>query len=289
MSRWRTLAPGQISQVCLFDVSTRERTVVFETDEILLEAPNWRSTPDELVLNGDGRLWALPLDSAELRPIPGDVTDANNDHVLHPDGHRIFISTAAGDLVSLDLETGAAEPLTQSSKDGLHYFLHGISPDGTTATFVAKDPETAGYEVYARDVAEGRNRRLTTTGRHHDGAEPTPDGTRIVFNSEREARVPGHSQLYSMALDGSDVQRLTDDERVNWFPHPSPDGEHLVFLSYEPGVEGHPVDKPVQLRLWRPDGRHEVLHEMNGGQGTINVPSWSSDGRRFAFVEYPTR
>lgn len=288
MASWRQLTPGQTAQVCVYDVITGERRVVLETDELLVEAPNWRAEPDELVVNGDGRLWRVPLAAPALQAVPGEVSDANNDHVLHPDGRRVLVSTAAGELVALDLESGEAEQLTRSQEDGLHYFLHGITPDGTIATFVAKDPQTGGYEVFARDLAAGRNRRLTTTGRHHDGAEPTPDGERIVFNSEREASRPGHSQLYSMALDGSDVQRLTDDDRVNWFPHPSPDGQHLVYLSYEPGVEGHPADKRVQLKLWSDDGEHRVLHELNGGQGTINVPSWAGDSRRFAFVEYPT-
>jgi Tol biopolymer transport system component len=91
-----------------------------------------------------------------------------------------------------------------------------------------------------------------------------------------------------MRPDGSAVSRVTDDERVNWFPHPSPDGQHILYLSFPPGTVGHPADREVVLRLTGPDGRGgRDLRTLPGGQGTLNVNSWSPDSRRFAFVGYP--
>jgi Tol biopolymer transport system component len=93
-----------------------------------------------------------------------------------------------------------------------------------------------------------------------------------------------------MRRDGTGVEQLTFDERVNWFPHFSPDGRQVVYLSYPAGTLGHPPDKMVILRLMTPDG-HEArdLASFNGGQGTINVNSWAPDSRRFAYVSYPLR
>jgi hypothetical protein len=62
-----------------------------------------------------------------------------------------------------------------------------------------------------------------------------------------------------------------------------------VYLSFPPGTAGHPADLPVELRLVR-DSRWaepEVVVRLDGGQGTINVNSWSPDGKKFAYVDYP--
>src|SRR5690606_28817472 len=98
----------------------------------------------------------------------------------------------------------------------------------------------------------------------------------------------GHSQLFRMRIDGSGIEQLTHDDRVNWFPHPSPDGRELVYLSYAPGIVGHPANQRVELRALSEAGRRSrVRRPLLGGQGTVNVNCWSPDGRRFAYVESP--
>jgi TolB protein len=80
---------------------------------------------------------------------------------------------------------------------------------------------------------------------------------------------------------------MTSDEWEDWFPHPSPDGRWIVFLSFEKGTQGHPADKNVLLRrMDAKTGEIRVIQRLLGGQGTINVNSWSPDSKRFAFVRY---
>ena len=91
-----------------------------------------------------------------------------------------------------------------------------------------------------------------------------------------------------MRNDGRDQEQVTfDEEYADWFPHPSPDGKQLVCISYDREVKGHPANKDVCLRTMPIEGgKPQVLTTLFGGQGTINVPSWSPDSQEFAFVSY---
>src|SRR6202011_1401347 len=120
----------------------------------------------------------------------------------------------------------------------------------------------------------GEETRLTTAVGLDDGPEYSPDGKYIYFNSERT----GHMQIWRMRPDGSEQVQITDDEFNNWFPHISPDGKWMVLLSYGKDVKGHPENKDVTLRIMSlADKKISVLAKLFGGQGTINVPSWSPD------------
>src|SRR5256885_6691666 len=139
------------------------------------------------------------------------------------------------------------------------------------------------FDIYAIPAAGGEEKHLTTAKGLDDGPEYSPDGNYIYFNSERT----GHMQIWRMKPDGSEQEQVFSDELNNWFPHISPDGHWMVFLSYDPSVTGHPENKDVTLRLMSlADKKITVLAKLFGGQGTINVPSWSPDSKRLAFVSY---
>ena len=286
----RTLQPGQRSQLFTYDLATGTSTLVVESTSVLFEAPNWTVDGGALIVNGDGLLQRVPAGGGELEPIvvPG-LPLLNNDHVLGPDGASAYASGFDGHLHRVDLAARTSRRVSNDRGPAFIHFLHGVSPDGALLAYIGMDLLPDGgvrTNVYTVPTAGGPDRQLTDDAYPDDGCEFSPDGTWIYFNSERASTTPGHAQLFRMRLDGSGVEQLTDDERVNWFPHISPDGSRIVYLSFPPGTLGHPADLDVILRLLE-DGGSSDLVGLFGGQGTINVPSWAPDGTRFAYVAYP--
>jgi len=124
---------------------------------------------------------------------------------------------------------------------------------------------------------------LTDTPGLDDGSEYTPDGQYIYFNSNRT----GTMQLWRMKPDGSAQEQVTFDAFNDWFPHISPDDRLIVFLSYLPEIDSgdHPFYKQVYLRMMPIEGGEpSIIAYVYGGQGTINVPSWSPDSKQIAFI-----
>lgn len=284
----RRLLPRQRAELVVLDITTGQTQVIWEARE-LFEAPNWTLDGKWLVFNGDGRLWRISPDGSDgpHRITTAPIEDLNNDHVLAPDGETIFISANDGHLYRVPLAGGV--PMKVSSYQGENYrhYLHGISPDGATLTYVAYTPGPV-MRLATMPAAGGPVTYLTDGACPVDGPEYSPDGAWLYYNGEGAARRPGHAQLFRMRPDGSGVQQLTHDDRVNWFPHVSPDGQWMSYISFPEGTLGHPADLAVILRLARPDGSEmRDLDAFNGGQGTINVPSWAPDSRRLAYVRYP--
>jgi len=273
--------PQLISTVETVPIASKDRRVVYWTTN-LLEAPNWSRDGASLFFNSKGRIYRLPLTNGEPQLIDtGFATRCNNDHGLSPDGKTLVISDQSQErrsiIYTLPVTGGTPERIT---KLGPSYW-HGWSPDGKTLAYCG---ERGGeFDIYTIPVAGGEERRLTTAAGLDDGPDYSADGQWIYFNSDRT----GMMQVWRMHADGSQQEPVTSDEFNNWFPHPSPDGKWLVFLSYEKDVKGHPENKDVTLRIMPlAGGKTEVLAKLFGGQGTINVPSWSPDSRRVAFVSY---
>ncbi len=301
---WRALLPGQVSRLVVYDMGTGRRTVVHESTEAVFEAPNWTISPfwgrkEWLVFNQDGLVHRVPATVGRARavdPVPtGAIDSSNNDHVVSPDGRFLYVSAEDKHIHRVSLADGTTRRVTGDHDRPFNHYLHGISPDGRTLSYIGLEPlgepapgAPARTNVFTIDADGSNDTQLTFSDKPHDGAEFDPTGEWIYFNSERASDRPGHSQLFRCRPDGSDIRQLTFDERVNWFPHVAPGGRDLVYMSYEPGVVGHPANEHVLIRRIHPDGGEPSdLIELYGGQGTMNVTSWSPDGARFAYVEYP--
>lgn len=272
----------------IYDVETGTRTVVKEFDH-LIEAPNWSVDGKSLVFNSRGCIYRLELESGEVTQIDTDfVQNCNNDHVLSADGKSIAVSHGTKEdrrsrIYTIPFSGGVPRLITPMAPS----YLHGWSPDGSTLVYCAqRDGE---YDVYAIPVEGGEEVRLTDAPGLNDGPEFDSKGEYIWFNSVRT----GLMQAWRMKADGSEQTQMTFDTEWNtWFPHISPDNTKVVMLAYRKGdlqPHEHLPHKHVELRLMDADGSNvRTVATLFGGQGTINVNSWSPDSRKFAFVSYRT-
>ncbi len=267
----------------VYDMPTGTVRRVLET-EAHIEAPNWDAWRGDLIVNGSGRLFRVPLAGGAMVEIPTGLGHLNNDHGLMPDGARLIVSEnvkGRGSVIyTLSAEGGKATQV--SGAPGAYW--HGVSPDGARFVFCGKRGDQ--FDIYAMPSSGGDEVQLSGRDRfegHNDGPDFSPDGAWVWFNSDRT----GSAQIWKMRPDGSGVVQVFEDDHVNWFPHPSPDGAWVLYLAYPPRTLQHPPMKEVALCLMRPDGsdRRRVL-EFTGGQGTINVPNWAPDGSAFAYVRY---
>ena len=261
-------------------ISSGDRRVVYHTRDHI-EAPNWSRDGSYLLFNSRGRIYKLPVAGGEPMHVnTGRAARNNNDHGLSPDGTLLAISDQTDGASRIHVLPAEGGPPRLVTPDAPSYW-HGWSPDGKTLAYCAQ--RNGDYDVYTIPVDGGPETRLTSSKGLDDGPDYSHDGKHIYFNSERT----GSMQIWRMNADGSDEQQITFDEYNDWFPHPSPDGRWLVFLSYAADVQGHPANQDVMLRLMATSGGEiQVLAKLFGGQGTINVPSWSPDSSRVAFVSY---
>jgi Tol biopolymer transport system component len=275
----------------ILDVATGRRQVVHRSAQPF-EAPNWTKDGGSLVYNGSGgasaegrgRLFRFDLLTRTAATIDtGFAIRNNNDHVLSFDGTRLGLSDQSqGDrrstIYTVPLAGGVPRRITPLAPS----YLHGWSPDAKYLVYTGGRSDE--YDIYRIPAdGSGPEERLTDFKGLDDGPEYAPDGRHIYFNSVRS----GTMQIWRMTAEGKDPEQLTSDELNNWFPHLSPDGRWIAMISFpkEVSPSDHPYYKHVYLRLMPVGGGvPRVIAYVYGGQGTINVPSWSPDGKMLAFV-----
>lgn len=297
----RTLLPAQTCRIRVHDLATGTAQTVFESDSVLVEAPNWSPDGSFLVVNGEGGLFRLPLEGPEAGvlqaiPLDGVPAELNNDHVLAPEGGTGYVSARDGHLYAVALDGSAPARRLTTERPGARFkhYLHGVSPDGSLLALIGGGEDSSGRwttNVFTMAAQGGPLTALTDDSFPDDGVDVAADGETLYFNSERGS---GTAQLFRMGRDGSGLARVVVSDTVDWFPHVSPDGAHLLYLAYPPGTPGHPENLPVELRLLDLADREpgstapgRVVQTLFGGQGTTNVSGWAPDSSRFAYADYP--
>jgi len=256
------------------------------------EAPNWH--PDNyLVVNSYGKLYSLGLASKQIVEIKtGFATSCNNDHGISPDKKWLVVShndttdpspkAYKSAIYILPIKGGTPRRVTSEVMS----FWHGWTPDGKTLAYCAE--RNGNYDIYSIGIQGGKETRLTSSEGLDDGPDYAPDGKYIYFNSYRT----GHMQIWRMLANGMNPEQLTFDENSNWFAHPSPDNKWIVYIAYASDEkQSHLFGKNVKLRLMNTQTKEikDLTPIFYGGQGTINVPSWSPDSKKIAFVSYSVK
>ena len=253
------------------------------------EAPNWHRD-NYLILNSKGKIYTLDLPSKKLAQLnTGFADQSNNDHGISPDGKWLVIShndkkdpspkPYKSAIYVLPVKGGEPRRITPEVPS----FWHGWAPNGKTLAYCAE--RNGNFDIYTIGIDGGTEKRLTTEEGLDDGPDYSPDGKYIYFNSYRT----GHMQIWRMHADGSNPEQLTFDTNSNWFAHPSPDNKWIVYIAYTSDQkQSHLFGKDVKLRLMNLQTKEikDLTPVFYGGQGTINVPSWSPDSKKFAFVSY---
>ncbi len=272
----------------VYDIESGQRKVLHEF-EGNIEAPNWLKDGDTLIYNEGGLIYRYSISKDEsVLMDTGACRDCNNDHVPSPDNSQLAVSCSApgadgstsSHIFIIPMCGGEARQISRNSPS----YLHGWSNDGKEFAYCAfRDGKV---DIYAIPTESGDEVRLTDGIGYNDGPEYSPDDRHIWFNSSRD----GLMQIYRMDRDGSNLTQMTDADSNSWFAHISPNGEKVVWLIFRKGdlkPDEHLPDKQVELWLMNYDGTDKKkIISLFGGQGTINVNSWSPDSKRFAFVSY---
>ena len=277
------------SHLEIMDIETGHRKILHSAPNSL-QAPNW--TPDNkfLIFNSvrpkENLLYKYDLKNGEISKLnTGFANQNNNDHVLSYDGKMLAISNHVGEKKTSTIfvlpVTGSDNPTKITSELNGHSYLHSWSPDNKTLVFTGQRNNE--WNIVSVDIDTKKETILTEDATLDDGPEYSPDGKYIYFNSVRT----GTMQLWRMKPDGSDEEQVTFDEYNNWFPHFSPDGKWILYVAFPKDIDptSHPFYKKIYLRLMpAAGGVARTIGYVFGGQGTINVPSWSPDSKKNAFV-----
>lgn len=290
LGRFASNRDNTASYLNTYDIATGTVRTLARFDKVI-EAPNWLKKEETLLFNSEGHMYAYDIATGACTLLDtGVCVSCNNDHVVSPDETELAVSHMThsdtgftSHVFILPLEGGEARQVTTNSPS----FLHGWSPDGREMAYCAFRQRDGRREVdiYTLPTTGGEEKRLTGGG-FNDGPEYSPDGRHIWYNSTKS----GLMQIWRMDADGGRQTQITTNQRNNWFAHISPDGQKVVYISYGPQQlepHEHLPNMPVELWLMDADGRnpHKIL-SLFGGQGSMNVNSWSKDSRHFAFVSY---
>lgn len=227
-------------------------------------------------VDGAWRIYVMNSDGTEVRPLSVEAVDDTSPAWSYDGQWLAFVSQRDGnrEVYVMDAEGQRVRNVSQNPADD---WTPAWSPDGRQLAFSSN--RFGGWEIFLLDAdcvtsdnpcEEGALRQLTNDGGGNISPVWSPDGQRLLFSSKRD----GNWEVYSMAVDGTDVRRLTNNEESDLAPVWSPTGEMVAFESSR-------------------DGNVEVYVMTAVGGNPRNVsnmpfaddhgPTWSPDGERLLF------
>ena len=191
---------------------------------------------------------------------------------LHSDSRLAFVSALHNALN--DSEAKESVLTDDANLANFELFVPAMPQSGSSKIVFASNREGS-MQIYVMNGDGSGVTRLTYSGANDDYPRWSPNGTKILFQSDRDNPDTGYMDIYVMNADGSGVTRLTsdpnDDSMASW----SPDGSKIVFQSMRNGVN-------YQVYSMNADGSNQV--NLTNTSASDGEPSWSPNGAKIAFA-----
>ena len=235
-----------------------------------------------------GLLWvvAFDLNRLALRGEPVRVSDTLHvdltNYAVSRTGALAYVPARAQLRSFVWVDRTGRETAIDALPPGM-YDAIGLSPDGTRVAFATEDRE---FDIWAWDFARESLTRLTFGPSFDYLPRWTPDGRRIVFQSNRA----GPQNLYSLLSDGSGpVERLTTSNNDHYPNSITPDGTAVLFCELRPKTGFDILRLPLSAGPRGAGGSTLSDNRLSEATSLVSSPSAeyaaniSPDGRYFAY------
>jgi len=275
---------------------TKQATVNIEKDKVLFLSNRDDETEDVY------KYYMMNVDGTEIQKY-----DIASQGILES---RIECSSDGRRIIYVDLVTGQdsySSYMYVTNTEGTWLsllnsdtaaFEPAISTDGNKVAY--QSWKTGNADIYVMEIDGGNVVNLTDTEAYDDYPDWSPDGSKIVFISQRDTGNLGISKIYTVNPDGSGIKQLTTGITDDSLPQWSPDGKEILFQSnlqnmnywslYIMNADGSnirtvyaPANSNASIPRWSPDGSRIIFNsDMNGNE--FDIYTIDPDGQNLTRV-----